>query len=153
MTAINLRFPWSPTTSAAISLLGGSQNSRETFYLLGYLFIIRVYNPGIARWNRCTGQGTGLQCSLQLCPSPQTCSPAWKLSRPCPVGFFMKTSSPAGGVGSSNPHLLGSTSHQPPTLGRVQSHLINIRYPHCSPHFGHSKGFKSPVTEKEGKTK
>lgn len=68
-------------------------------------------------------------------------------------GFFMETSSPAGGVGSSNPHLLGSISHQPPTLGRVQSHLINVRYPHCSPHFGHPKGFKSPVTEKEGKTK
>ena len=40
-----------------INLLEWPTELRETFHLLDYQFIIKGYNPGTARWKRCTGQG------------------------------------------------------------------------------------------------
>ena len=50
-----------PTTPSLgyINFLKHLTELREIFHLLGYQFIIKGYNSGIARWKRCRGQGMG----------------------------------------------------------------------------------------------
>ena len=48
-----------PPSLGLINLLEWLTELRETFYLLVYRFIIKGYNSGRARWQRCIGQGVG----------------------------------------------------------------------------------------------
>lgn len=65
-------------------LLGWFTEFRETFYLVGFRFIIEGYNSGTARWKRCIGwslEGSQAQNSYS---SGVQC-PSW------PVGMFVFT--------------------------------------------------------------
>ena len=73
------------------NLLEQPTELREKCYLLDHRFMIKVYNSGTARWERCRGQrmgkgqvqgtknGKGMRGVLDLCvqysPSTPTCSP------------------------------------------------------------------------------
>lgn len=57
--SIDWWFPW-PPPQVRLTCYGSSQNSRETFYLLDYQFIIKGYNSEPTRWKRCIGQGNGV---------------------------------------------------------------------------------------------
>ena len=100
-------------------------------------------------------------------------SPAWKLSKPCPLGFLWKFHyvgvidwitaidswfnlqplSPPWRSGRWDwkfqpfNHLLGSSGNQPPTLGGVQKSSLepNIRHFQGSDHLGNYKDFRSSV--------
>ena len=67
---------------------------REMFYLPDYWFIMKAYNPGIARWKRYIGyrvrKGQEASMSLRARHSPHisTCSPTWKLSVHLFLGFY-----------------------------------------------------------------
>ena len=58
-----------------INLLEWLTELRETFYLLGYQFIINGYNSRRARWNRCFGQGVGKGHGASMSPWSTPFSP------------------------------------------------------------------------------
>ena len=77
-----------------INLLEWLTELRETFYLLGYQFIINGYNSRRARWNRCFGQGVGKghgastpSLNAPLRKSTQARQPK-KLFKPSLLGFL-----------------------------------------------------------------
>jgi len=69
-----LEIPANPSLSS-VSFLEWLSEPRETFYLLGYWFIIKGHNSGSARWKGYTGQGMGKE------PGPSMPSPAGPLSQ------------------------------------------------------------------------
>lgn len=72
------------------SLLEWLTKLRETFYLLDHWFMIKEYNSGTARGQKCLGQAWKKgNCSGTRSLS-STCSPTWKLSEPYPFGFLWR---------------------------------------------------------------
>lgn len=69
------------------TLLEGLTEPRETLYLPGHQFIIKLYNAG-GRWKRHTGQGMGKGLGASM-SSPQIskCSSAWGLPERC-LSFY-----------------------------------------------------------------
>ena len=77
-------------------LLGWFTEFRETFYLVGFRFIIEGYNSGTARWKRCLGQGMGKGhgASHALWAHHSPCIShvhhAGSSSKPCPWRFLWR---------------------------------------------------------------
>ena len=82
-----------PTTPSSFNLLEWLTESRESFYLLDYQFIIKDYNSGTARSKRCIGQGMGEGCRALMLSEHATLPeslPTWKLSKPHPFGVLWR---------------------------------------------------------------
>ena len=87
-----------PTASSfiLINFLEWLIELRETFYLLGYQFIMKGYNSGTVRQKRCLGQGTGKGHRAPMClqarhaPSPSMWSPTQKLSKLHTLAFLLR---------------------------------------------------------------
>ena len=81
-------------TSGSINLLKWLTEVRETFCLLEYLFIIKGYNSGMAKWKSCIGQGMGewtgnFHALFKLITVPES-SPTQMLPESLPFGFFWR---------------------------------------------------------------
>lgn len=88
-----------PKTSSwsLIHLLQWLREFRETFYLRVHWFIIKGYNSGTAKCQRCTGLGKGkvwrtFMPSKSLHALFYPCLPAWKVSSPWPLEFLIGVS-------------------------------------------------------------
>ena len=84
-------------SSSLTNLLLQLTKLRETFYLLGYLFILKGYNSGTASGRNTQGKDRGkgeMLPSSHEDHSPQILmySPTQKLSQSCPFGFLMESS-------------------------------------------------------------
>ena len=87
-----------PTTPSLgfINMLGWLTERRDTFYLLDYEFIVKEYNSGTARWERCIRQGIekghSTSHAVWCCHSPQISifSSIQKLMELHPFGFLWR---------------------------------------------------------------
>ena len=83
-------------SSGLITLLEWLRGLSKTFYPLDHQFIVRGYNSGTTRMERCRGQDMGkdmeLPYSLQIPYSPQISlwSSTGELPEPCLSGFFWR---------------------------------------------------------------
>ena len=79
------------TSLGSINLLEPLPEPRERSSLLDHLFIIKGYNSGTARWERCMEKMWGMCGASMPCPAApriSTCSPTGKLSEPIFQGFY-----------------------------------------------------------------
>ena len=120
----------------------------------------RIYSSGAVRWQGCTAQAVGRGCRPScVCSSISTCSPTWKLSKPCLSGFLWRLhyigvieeiTGHWQWIQPPVPYPVGFLGNQPPSLGAApKSPLITQEIPRVLGVLYREEGFPGNSEDKE----